>query len=202
MKSKSPLLFAWILGKALVLPAATPSTSITSERMEMLRFHDHNEFMFVGDVKIKSKNFSGSCDRMWARTQSIEQSEKDSCQWTWCYGQAWEEKPWKPIYGFQLIESSKKEQTPINQLQLIVASGNVFLETKDAKTGEIKQSRSQRAVIFPKLGKMVLTQQAEVKCSVQGNFRGEKITFYKGSEQVIVENEHQGQRSEVFLGEK
>lgn len=200
MKSKHSLFFLWMLGETLVLRAATPSTSITSERMEMLRFHDHNEFMFVGDVKIKSKNFSGSCVRMWARTQSPEQFEKDFCQWVWYYGQTWEEKPWKPIYGFQSINPNKKEQTPAKQLQLIVACGDVFLETKDTETGEIKQSHSQRAVVFPKLGKMVLTQKAMVRRAKEV-FRGEKITFFKDSEQVIVENEQDGRRSEVFLEE-
>jgi lipopolysaccharide export system protein LptA len=75
------------------------------------------------------------------------------------------------------------------------------LQVEDARSGEIRQATSQKAVIYPKEGKLVLMGHPVVRCSVQGLFRGDKITFFRDSERVVVENNQPGKRSQVLLSE-
>lgn len=182
--------------------ARDPSTVITSDRMEMLRFKDHNEFIFDGNVCIKSINFSGSANRMWVYTVPL-------CKKSNSYINI---KPWLYVFKKQNVEriqfsyilkpieeSGKASQ--VGQIKLIVATQDVFLETQDINSGEIRRANSNRAVIYPGEGKMILTENPVVYCSKQGTFRGGRITFFKSSDRVIVENPVQGNRSQVLLSE-
>ena len=185
-----------------LLSAAKPSTTVTSDRMEMLRFEDHNEFLFVGNVQLNGKEFSGSCDRMWVRTQSEQQAKNNSVVPLWCFTRKFSEQPYKLFCCLSPVDTHKTTLSPTGQLKLIVAKGDVFLKTSDKETGETKQATAQKAVIYPNEGKMVLSENPVVKCSVQGTFRGEKITFFQNSGQVLVENSNAGGRAQVQLGEE
>lgn len=178
--------------------AKDPSTTITSDRMEMLRFKTHNEFTFDGNVEMNSKDFTGSCEHMWVYTE-IEPTVKLIP--LWCYIFPLKETP---IQFHNPLESSKKSNdstTGIGQIKWIIARKNVFLKTQDPVTKEVKQATSGKAVIYPREGKMVLTENPVVHCSIQGTFRGGKITFFKTNERVLVEDTRPGQRSTVTLGE-
>ena len=186
-----------------VLLANTPSTTITSDRMEMLRFKDHNEFTFWGKVQIRSKNFYGECEHMWVYSKPNEPQLMALNHWV--YGQTaptLEISRW--FYLLQLKQVSTKQNSPnepIGQIKKIVASQRVFLEAQDPETGELKRANSEKADIFPGEGKMVLTENPVVHSSTQGTFRGGKITFYKHSGRIIVENPDHKQRSQVLLSE-
>lgn len=185
------------------LDAAEPSTSITSDRMEMLRFKDHNEFMFWGNVHIDSKTFIGSCESMWVYTQT---NHKDSnfIFKPFTYVLTWKAADFSYfVYGKKLswMDGNEQRLSQVGQIKLIIAKHNVFLKTEDTVTKEVKQANSQRAVIYPLEEKMVLTENPIVRCSIQGTFQGGKITFYKSSDRVVVENPVQGQRSQVLLSE-
>ena len=170
--------------------------------MEMLRFEDHNEFLFVGNVQLNGKEFSGSCDRMWVRTQSEQQAKNNSAVPLWCFAQKFSEQPCKLFCYLSPVDTLKTALSPAGQLKLIVAKGDVFLKTSDKETGETKQATAQKAVIYPNEKKMVLSENPVVKCSMQGTFRGEKITFFQNSGQVLVENSNAGGRAQVQLGEE
>ena len=185
-----------------LLSAAKPSTTVTSDRMEMLRFEDHNEFLFVGNVQLNGKEVSGSCERMWVRTQSEQQAKNNSAVPLWCFAQKFSEQPRRLFCWLFTIHTPEATLSPAGQLKLIVAKGDVFLKTSDKETGETKQATAQKAVIYPNEGKMVLSEHPVVKCSVQGTFRGEKITFFQNSGQVLVENSNAGGRAQVQLGEE
>lgn len=179
-----------------------PSTVITSDRMEMLRFKDHNEFVFDGNVQIKSANFSGSSNRMWVYTVPLDKKGKPYINIKlWSY--VFKKQDAKQDRFFYVLKLSKENEktSQVGQIKLIVATQNVFLETQDVNSGEIRRANSNRAVIYPGEGKMILTQNPVVYCSTQGTFRGGKITFFKSSERVIVENPEQGNRSQVLLSE-
>lgn len=183
--------------------SATPSTTITSDRMEMLRFKDHNEFTFWGKVQIRSKNFYGECEQMWVYSKPHE--SKQIPLNTWLYGQ--NIPSFKFVYWSYLSQFKQSQQThthhqePIGQIKKIIATKHVFLEAQDAETGELKQANAEKADIFPNEGKMVLTENPVVRSSTQGTFRGGKITFYKHSGRIIVENPDNAQRSQVLLSE-
>ena len=183
------------------LSAVEPSTSITSDRMEMLRFKDHNEFMFLGNVHIDSKTFVGSCESMWVYTQTNHKDD-NFIFIPFTYALTWKAANFSYfVYGKKLLWMDEAEQrlSQMGQIKLIIAKRNVFLKTEDAVTKEVKQANSQRAVIYPLEEKMVLTENPVVRCSIQGTFKGGKITFYKSSDRVVVENPEQGQRSQVLL---
>jgi len=186
-----------------VLLASTPSTTITSDRMEMLRFKDHNEFTFWGKVQIRSKNFYGECEHMWVYSKPTEpQSIALNC---WFYGQiapVLEISRWAYLVQFKRIQAQQTSPNePIGQIKKIIATQHVFLEAQDPETGELKRANSEKADIFPGEGKMVLTENPVVHSSTQGTFRGGKITFYKHSGRIIVENPDKKQRSQVLLSE-
>jgi lipopolysaccharide export system protein LptA len=183
------------------LPAAKPSTTVTSDRMEMLRFEDRNEFLFVGNVQLKSRDFSGSCDRMWVCTRSEQQTKNDFSDRLWCFVRRFSEQIHRPFCCLYPVDENESTPSQMGQLKLIIAKGDVFLRADDKETGEVKQATAQKAVIYPNEGKMVLTESPVVKCSVQGTFKGEKITFFQNSGQVLVENSNQGRRAQVQLGE-
>ncbi|MBR1843731.1 MAG: hypothetical protein IJ793_02565 [Opitutales bacterium] len=90
-----------------LLSAAKPSTTVTSDRMEMLRFEDHNEFLFVGNVQLNGKEFSGSCDRMWVRTQSEQQAKNNSAVPLWCFAQKFSEQPCKLFCYLSPVDTHK-----------------------------------------------------------------------------------------------
>lgn len=183
--------------------AVSPSTTITSDRMEMLRFKDHNEFTFWGKVQIRSKNFYGECEKMWVYTCS--NTDKNINLVIWHYG--------KNLSSFKLFhwnyllplnqqdEKLSQSDKSIGQIKKIVATQHVLLEAQDNQTGELKRAYSEKADIFPNEGKMILTENPVVQSSQQGTFRGEKITFYKNSGRIIVENLDNKQRSQVLLSE-
>ena len=98
-------------------------------------------------------------------------------------------------------ESAADSVSQLGQIKLIIAWDNVHLETEDKDTGERKRSISGKAVVYPISMKMVLTENPSVYSSTQGAFRGGKITFYKNSGQIIVEEPEPGKRSQVFLEE-
>jgi len=186
-----------------VLLASTPSTTITSDRMEMLRFKDHNEFTFWGKVQIRSKNFYGECEHMWVYSKPNE--PKHIALNHWVYGQILSSLTihrWSYLVPFKQVQAKQASiNEPIGQIKKIVASQRVFLEAQDPETGELKRANSEKADIFPGEGKMVLTENPVVHSSTQGTFRGGKITFYKHSGRIIVENPDHKQRSQVLLSE-
>lgn len=185
------------------LQAKEPSTVISSDRLKMLRFKDHNEFLFLGNVQIKNVNFSGTCERLWVFSVPPEQSH------------AWNFKPW--LYGFSAVTEKfsttcylKFEATStdtnaklrqVGQIKMIIGWKQVHLETEDPVSGEKKRSVSDKAVVYPSSGKMILSENPVVYSSTQGTFRGGKIVFYRSSKHIQVENAEPGQRSRVFLGE-
>ena len=185
------------------LNAKEPSTVISSDRLRMLRFKDHNEFLFLGNVQIKNTNFSGTCERMWVFSVPSEQIH------------AWDFKTW--VYGFKSVQTklpsiqplilaqtsdnSKAKFQQVGQIKLIVGWEHVQLETEDPVSGEKKRSFSGKAVVYPSSGKMILSENPVVYSSTQGTFRGGKIIFYRSSKHIQVENAEPGKRSQVFLGE-
>jgi hypothetical protein len=196
----------------------TSSTIITSDHMEMLRKTSHNEFHFLGQVKMESKNFYGECDELFVysllsppkvslspfhRRHLIsmcgphKQLNRNFLPWTYVNGDTF-----YPIHISVEDASSYRSIPTIGQIQKIIAYRNIFLETEDPNTGEIKRARSNKAVIYPDEGKMILTENPVVHCSQQGTFMGEKITFFKYSEHVIVENNQPQQRAKVILSEE
>lgn len=182
---------------------SAPSTTITSDRMEMLRFKDHNEFTFWGNVQIRSKNFYGECEQMWVYSKPNEPQPIIFDHWT--YGKKF---PSFEIFQWSYLLHLKHVQTkqiatnePIGQIKKIVAIKRVFLEAQDPETGEIKRANSEKADIFPSEGKMILSENPIVRSSTQGTFRGGKITFYKYSGRITVENPDNKQRSQVLLSE-
>jgi lipopolysaccharide export system protein LptA len=63
--------FCWIIGWAGILWISSvkavepaPSTRITSDRLEMVRYPEKSEFKFYGNVHIHAKDFYGNCDEM------------------------------------------------------------------------------------------------------------------------------------------
>jgi hypothetical protein len=195
------VLLSLILG--VFLHAKEPSTVISSDRLKMLRFKDHNEFLFLGNVQIKNVNFSGTCERMWVFSVPPEQPH------------AWNFKPW--LYGFHSIQtrfsttcylnfettstSTNAKLQQVGQIKIIIGWKQVHLETEDPVSGEKKRSVSDKAIVYPGSGKMVLSENPVVYSSTQGTFRGGKIVFYRASKHIQVENAEPGQRSRVFLGE-
>lgn len=191
------------LGLSAFLHAKEPSTVISSDRMKMLRFKDHNEFLFLGNVQIKNVNFSGTCERLWVFSVPSEQ------------GHSWNFNPW--FYGthpvpaklfttcylkFELVPTHTNEKLQqVGQIKIIVGWKQVHLETEDPVSGEKKRSFSDKAVVYPSSGKMILSENPVVYSSTQGTFRGGKIVFYRSSKHIQVENATPGQRSQVFLGE-
>lgn len=186
------------------LNAKEPSTVISSDRMRMLRFKDHNEFLFLGNVRIKNTNFSGTCERMWVFSVPSEQSH------------AWDSKIW--LYGFNathaklptvacslnfeaIFGNTKAKLQQVGQIKVIIGWKQVHLETEDPVSGEKKRSFSEKAVVYPGSGKMILSENPVVYSSTQGTFRGGKIVFYRASKHIQVENAEPGKRSQVFLGE-
>ncbi|MDR0755427.1 MAG: hypothetical protein LBE99_00735 [Puniceicoccales bacterium] len=196
----------------------TSSTIITSDQMEMLKKASHNEFHFLGQVKMESKNFYGECEELFVYSllspPTISLSpfrrrcltsmcglckplNRNFLPWTYVKGDTF-----CPIH-ISIEDASLQRSIPtIGQIQRIIAHRNVFLETEDPNTGEIKRARSNKAVIYPNEGKMILTENPVVHCSQQGTFMGEKITFFKYSERVIVENNQPQQRATVILSEE
>ena len=201
IKRNAFLLLSLVLGG--FLHAKEPSTVISSDRMRMLRFKDHNEFLFLGNVQIKNVNFSGSCERMWVFSVPAEQAH------------AWHFDPW--FYGFISVQKKvfttcylKFETTStrtheklqqVGQIRIIIGWKQVHLETEDPVSGEKKRSVSDKAIVYPSSGKMILSENPVVYSSTQGTFRGGKIVFYRNSKHIQVENAEPGQRSRVFLGE-
>ena len=61
--------------KALSAQPRKPTTTISSDRLEMIRNPEQNEFKFWGKVKFESKDFSGTCDEM--VVYSLPQTEQD-----------------------------------------------------------------------------------------------------------------------------
>ena len=185
--------------------AKDPTTIISSDRMEMLKFYDHNEFMFEGNVQIKNVNFTGSGGRMWVYSVTHEHHTEEIVPALF-YLIKWEVKAFPQIcfLNFNLKrpnESAADSVSQLGQIKLIIAWDNVHLETEDKETGERKRSISGKAVVYPISMKMVLTENPSVYSSTQGAFRGGKITFYKNSGQIIVEEPEPGKRSQVFLEE-
>ena len=173
------LFLSWILGA--FLQAKEPSTVISSDRLQMLRFKGHNEFLFVGNVQIKNVNFSGTCERLWVFSVPPEQAH------------AWNFKPW--LYGFssetakffatcylkfQIDSASKSAKfQQVGQIKVIIGWKQVHLETEDPVSGEKKRSVSNKAIVYPSSGKMILSENPVVYSSTQGTFRGGKIVFYR-----------------------
>lgn len=185
--------------------AKDPSTVISSDRMEMLKFYDHNEFMFEGKVQIKNVNFTGSGGRMWVYSVTNEHRSKKIIR-SLFYLLKWETEAFSQVcfLNFNLKNSDKPNAGPISQLgqiKVIIAWDNVHLETEDKGTGERKRSISGKAIIYPISLKMVLSENPYVYSSIQGAFRGGKITFYKDSGQIVVEESQPGRRSQVLLEE-
>lgn len=182
-----------------------PSTIISSDRMEMLKFYDHNEFMFEGNVQIKNVNFTGSGGRMWVYSVTHEQHSKKIISPLF-YLIKWEVKAFSQVYFLNFNVRSPNEVdagsvSQLGQIKLIIAWENVRLETEDKETGEQKRSISGKAIIYPISLKMVLSENPSVYSSIQGAFRGGKITFYKNSGQIVVEESQPGKRSQIFLEE-
>ncbi len=204
MSKKIAFVF-WISFILLITFAKDPSTVISSNCMEMLRFHDHNEFIFEGNVQIRNVNFIGSGGRMWVYSVT-HTHQLDSIGTRWFYLLQWNTKPfnWISYLNFNdkaLDRSSMENFSQLGQIKLIIAWNNVQLETEDKVTGERKRSFSGKAVIYPISMKMELSENPSVYSSVQGSFRGGKITFYKNSGQIVVEDSRPGERSQVFLEE-
>ena len=174
-------------------------TSISSDRMVLLRFIDRNEFQFEGHVVIKSDRFYGSCERMWVCSQSEDQARLQYLFPRWCYIQPPTKVPVRLFCWALQVQHSFEVLEHIGKIKLIIARQHVFLQVEDPKTGEIRKANSQKAVIEPTLGELVLTGDVVVNCSQQGTFRGEKVTFYKESERVLVEKAKQSKRSRVIL---
>lgn len=194
--------FAFFGGNIL---AKDPSTVISSDRMEMLKFFDHNEFMFNGNVQIKNVNFTGSGGRMWVYAVTHEHDSKKVFS-AMSYLIAWPTKAFEPVSYLRFNiktngEANAGSMSQLGQIKLIVAWDDVHLETEDKTTGERKRSISGKAVIYPLSMKMVLTENPYVYSSTQGAFHGGKITFYKTSGQIIVEENQPGKRSQVVLEE-
>ena len=178
--------------------AVHPSTVITSEQMEMLRFKTHNAFTFSGNVRMKSDKIHGSADQVYV--QSVDQNEA-RMEDLWNYGKLFTSKLPQMMPFILAKFQTRLDLGAIGQLRVIVARHHVFLETYDEETGEVKKAQAQKAVVYPDEGKIVLTENPFVHCSIQGSFRGGKITFYKSKKQVVVENPTQGRRSQVLLSE-
>ena len=123
----------------------------------------------------------------------------------WVYGQTTHSLTihrWSYLVPFKQVQAKQSSTNePIGQIKKIVATQRVFLEAQDPETGELKRANSEKADIFPGEGKMVLTENPVVHSSTQGTFRGGKITFYKHSGRIIVENPDHKQRSQVLLSE-
>ena len=195
--------YLFVVFTPFMIWAATPSTTITSDRMEMLRFKDHNEFTFLGNVQIRSKNFYGECEQMWVYSKPNE-TQQINCN-HWIYVKIlppFEIFQWSYLLSFKHVQTKLTlKNEPIGQIKKIVAIKRVFLEAQDPETGEVKRANSEKADIFPGEGKMVLTENPVVHSSTQGTFRGGKITFYKHSGRITVENPDNKQRSQVLLSE-
>lgn len=185
------------------LNAKEPSTVVSSDRMRMLRFKDHNEFLFLGNVQIKNTNFSGTCGRMWVFSVPSEQTHIVDFK-AWAYGFKSAQTKFllvQPLILAQTANNSKAKFQQVGQIKLIVGWEHVKLETEDPASGEKRQSLSEKAVVFPDSGKMILSENPVVHSSTQGTFRGGKIIFYRSSKHIQVENADPGKRSQVFLGE-
>lgn len=186
------------------LNAKEPSTIISSDRMRMLRFKDHNEFLFLGNVQIKNTNFSGTCERMWVFSVPSEQVHSGNFK-AWLYG--FNAVPAKsPAVACSLnfetiLGNPKAKLQQVGQIKVIIGWQQVHLETEDPVSGEKKRSSSEKAVVYPSSGKMILSENPVVYSSTQGTFRGGKIIFYRSSKHIQVENADPGKRSQVFLGE-
>ena len=200
---KRNVLALLLLALGVSLHAKEPSTVISSDRLKMLRFKDHNEFLFIGNVRIKNVNFSGTCARMWVFSVQAEQPHN------------WNFKPW--FYGTTPVQTklittcylnfetastnANAKFQQVGQIKTIIGWDQVHLETEDPISGEKKRSVSGKAVVYPSSGKMILSENPVVYSSTQGTFRGGKIVFYRSSKHIQVENAEPGQRSRVFLGE-
>lgn len=187
----------------------SPSTVITSDQMEMIKRANCNEFHFTGQVQIKSKSFYGECEELWAYTAPFVPQVTHN-PWAYLnkscapYLVSYKLRYWSYLSHQALPASSSHDQLApnIGQINKIIALRNVLLETNDVDTGEIKRAKSNKAVIYPHEGKMVLTKNPVVFSSKQGKFMGEKITFFKSSERVIVENKRTEERSTAILSEE
>lgn len=198
-----PIYIFWLLVFTNFVQAKDPTTVISSDKMRMLRFKDHNEFLFLGNVHIKNVNFVGTCDRMWVFSVPSERC----LSWkipTWYYGFKWKQTkiPMVCYLNFELTSKHKDATVQqVGQIKIIIGWKSVRLETEDPVSGEKKSSFSEKAVVYPGSGKMILSEHPVVYSSTQGTFRGGKIIFYRTSKHIQVENEEPGQRSQVFLGE-
>lgn len=159
-----------------------PSTVITSDRMELIRSAELNEFKFFGNVRVNSVSFSGECDEMTVYSTPISNRETSDVV---------AEKDKNIMNG---------GTTTIGQIKEIIAIGDVHLKTEEAgEDGEKKESKSGRAHIYPNENKMILTENPIVTCSKQGTFSGDKITFFKDSGKVIVENNDPNKRAQAVV---
>lgn len=193
------ILFAFSCLQALAEP--TPSTVITSNSLKMLRKTDHNEFSFKGQVRLTSKNLFGECQSLWVYALHLQKYTKPKKIRPF-YGlkYAFNFKPYTYMHIIFKQKTLQESQLSQNQIQEIIAKGDVFLETTDVQTQEKKQAHSDTAYIYPQEGKMVLMGHARVSSSLQGSFQGEQITFFRDSEQIIIETPN-NQRSQAVLSE-
>ena len=202
---KRALIFLITVIGVMAYGSRDPKTVISSDRMEMLRFHDHNEFVFLGNVQIRNVNFSGACERMWVYTTNASAHVKKWSNWLWVYGFKMVKKSvkWTSYLDKNIFDKqSSKKLDGVGHVKLIVGWGKVHLETEDPTTGEKKTAHAGKAVIYPDVTEMILTENPVVRSSTQGMFRGEKITFSRSSDRIIVENATQGQRAQVLLGDE
>lgn len=185
------------------LYAKEPTTVISSDRMRMLRFKDHNEFSFEGNVQIKNTNFTGSCSRMWVFSVPSEHVHFLFVKsWVHGFNLVFEKIRTVCYLNFgQLSSDANAKFQQVGQIKIIIGWKQVQLETEDPISSEKKRSFSEKAVIYPGSGKMILSENPVVYSSTQGTFRGGKIIFYRASKHIHVENDEPGQRSQVFLGE-
>ena len=100
-----------------------------------------------------------------------------------------------------ILGNPKAKLQQVGQIKVIIGWQQVHLETEDPVSGEKKRSSSEKAVVYPSSGKMILSENPVVYSSTQGTFRGGKIIFYRSSKHIQVENADPGKRSQVFLGE-
>ena len=185
------------------LPAKEPSTVISSDRLRMLRFKDHNEFLFLGNVQIKNNNFSGDCGRMWVFSVAPEQSHTWNFKfWLYGFNRAQRESKIVSLVNFETrFSNTNTKFQQVGQIRIIIGWQQVHLETEDPVSGEKKRSFSEKAVVYLDSSKMILSENPVVYSSTQGTFRGDKIVFYRNSKHIQIENTAPGKRSQVFLGE-